>query len=95
MTGSTPLAWLSTLEKAALVSGASTWETRPVPRAGLPALVLTDGPHGIRRQLGASDHLGIAESAKATCFPPAATVANSWDLDLAPEIGEALGRQAP
>ncbi|ROR96865.1 beta-glucosidase [Salana multivorans] len=94
MTGSTPLAWLSTLEKAALVSGASTWETRPVPRAGLPALVLTDGPHGIRRQLGASDHLGIAESAKATCFPPAATVANSWDLDLAREIGEALGREA-
>lgn len=81
-------------EKAALLSGASVWETRGIPRAGLRSLVLSDGPHGIRRQSGASDHLGLHGSEPATCFPTAATIANSWDPALGEEIGAALGREA-
>ncbi|WP_062461419.1 glycoside hydrolase family 3 C-terminal domain-containing protein [Demequina soli] len=85
---------LTLLEKAALLSGASVWETRAVPRAGIRAINLSDGPHGIRKQLGSGDHLGINGSAPATCFPTAATVANSWDVDLAAQVGEALGAEA-
>ncbi|WP_062519854.1 glycoside hydrolase family 3 C-terminal domain-containing protein [Demequina silvatica] len=85
---------LTLIEKAALLSGASVWETRAVERAGIRALHLSDGPHGIRKQLGSGDHLGINASAQATCFPTAATVANSWDLDLAAQVGEALGAEA-
>lgn len=85
---------LTLLEKAALLSGASVWETRAVARAGIRALNLSDGPHGIRKQLGSGDHLGINGSAPATCFPTAATVANSWDIELATEVGQALGAEA-
>jgi beta-glucosidase len=85
---------LTLLEKAALLSGANIWQTRAVERAGIRALTLSDGPHGIRKQLGSGDHLGINASAEATCFPTAATVANSWDLELAEQVGEALGAEA-
>ena len=54
----------------------------------------SDGPHGIRKQAGAGDHLGLNESLKATCFPTAATVANSWDVALGEKIGQALGEEA-
>lgn len=82
------------LEKAALLSGENIWQTRAVPREGLRPLFLSDGPHGIRRQMGSGDHLGINGSQPATCFPTAATVANSWDLSLAEQVGEALGAEA-
>jgi beta-glucosidase len=85
---------LTLLEKAALLSGKNIWETRAVPRHGVPALFMSDGPHGVRKQLGSGDHLGIAASEKATCFPTAATIANSWDPVLAEQIGEALGEEA-
>jgi beta-glucosidase len=85
---------LSRLEKAALLSGASVWETRAIPRLGIRSLIFADGPHGIRKQIGSSDHLGINGSVPATCFPTAATVANSWDVGLAAEVGEALGTEA-
>ena len=88
---------LSTLtleEKCALLSGKGEWETWDLPRAGVPSLVCSDGPHGIRRQAGAGDHLGLNPSLPATCFPTAATVANSWDPDLGEEVGEALGEEA-
>ncbi|WEK12667.1 MAG: glycoside hydrolase family 3 C-terminal domain-containing protein [Candidatus Microbacterium phytovorans] len=85
---------LTLLEKAALLSGDNTWQTRPIPRVDLRAVWMSDGPHGIRKQLGSADHLGIAGSEKATCFPTAATVASSWDESLAGEIGAALGREA-
>lgn len=85
---------LSLLEKAALLSGANTWQTRAIERLGIPAVWMSDGPHGIRKQVGSADHLGINGSEPATCFPTAATVANSWDEDLADEIGSALGREA-
>lgn len=85
---------LTLLEKAALLSGDNIWQTRGVPRVGIRPLFLSDGPHGIRRQVGSGDHLGINGSQPATCFPTAATVANSWDLSLAEQVGEALGAEA-
>ena len=81
-------------EKAAFLSGKNEWQSRDIKRLGIPAIVCSDGPHGIRRQAGAGDHLGLNESLPATCFPTAATVANSWDEALGQEIGEALGQEA-
>ncbi|KFI83133.1 glycosyl hydrolase family 3, N-terminal domain protein [Bifidobacterium pullorum] len=85
---------LSVLEKAAMLSGASEWDSRGNERAGIPSFVMSDGPHGVRRQLGAGDHLGLGQSKPATCFPTAGTVANSWDPALAEQMGEALGKEA-
>ena len=81
-------------QKCALLSGRDVWSTRPVQSAGVPSIVLSDGPSGLRRQLGEGDHLGLNESEKATCFPSASTVANSWDTELAEKIGAALGDEA-
>ena len=71
-------------EKAALLSGKGEWQTWDFARLGIPSMYCSDGPHGIRKQAGAGDHLGLNPSLPATCFPTAATVANSWD----PELGE-------
>lgn len=81
-------------EKAAFLSGKNVWETREIPRLEIPSVFLADGPHGIRKQAGAGDHLGLNESLPATCFPTAAAVANSWDEALGEEIGRALGEEA-
>lgn len=88
------VASLSLLEKAALLSGANTWQTRAIERVALPPVWLADGPHGVRKQVGSADHLGINGSEPATCFPTAATIAGSWDDELAEQIGAALGREA-
>ena len=85
---------LSVVEKAAMLSGGSEWDSRGNDRANIPSFVMSDGPHGVRRQLGEGDHLGIGASKPATCFPTAGTVANSWDPALAEEMGEALGNEA-
>lgn len=85
---------LSLLEKCALLSGAETFKTRGMAGRGIPSIRLSDGPHGVRKQAGESDHLGLNPSEPATCFPTAATVANSWDPALGRQIGEALGREA-
>ncbi|PST48484.1 glycosyl hydrolase [Bifidobacterium callitrichos] len=85
---------LSVTEKAAMLSGGTEWDSRGNDRAGIPSFVMSDGPHGVRRQLGEGDHLGLGASKPATCFPTAGTVANSWDPALAEEMGEALGREA-
>jgi len=85
---------LSLLEKAALLSGENNWETRAVPRLGIERIWMADGPHGLRKQLGSADHLGLNGSEPATAFPTAAGIGSSWDVDLAEEIGKALGREA-
>ncbi len=85
---------LSLLEKAALLSGQDTWKSRAIPRIGLRSFFMSDGPHGLRKQAGAGDHLGINASIPSTCFPPAATISNSWDPTLGERIGQALGREA-
>ena len=81
-------------EKAALLSGKGEWQTWDFERLGIPSMYCSDGPHGIRKQAGAGDHLGLNPSLPATCFPTAATVANSWDPGLGEEIGKALGEEA-
>lgn len=81
-------------EKVAFLSGKNVWETRDFPRHMLPSICCSDGPHGVRRQAGAGDHLGLNASLPATCFPTAATMANSWDETLGEEVGEALGEEA-
>ena len=81
-------------EKAALLSGKGEWQTWNFERLGIPSIYCSDGPHGIRKQAGAGDHLGLNPSLPATCFPTAATVANSWDPGLGEEIGTALGEEA-
>lgn len=81
-------------EKAALLSGKGEWQTWDFERLGIPSIFCSDGPHGIRKQAGAGDHLGLNPSLPATCFPTAATMANSWDPVLGEEIGRALGEEA-
>ena len=81
-------------EKAIMMSGKNTWETVDLEKYGIPSMVMSDGPHGLRRQAGAGDHLGLNASLPATCFPTAAGVANSWDEALGEEIGEALAEEA-
>ena len=81
-------------EKAIMMSGKNTWETVDFEKYGIPSMVMSDGPHGLRRQAGAGDHLGLNASLPATCFPTAAGVANSWDEALGEEIGEALAEEA-
>ena len=81
-------------EKCALLSGAETFKTRGMPEHGIPQIWLSDGPHGLRKQAGESDHLGLNPSVPATCFPTASAVANSWDAALGEEIGATLGEEA-
>ena len=85
---------LTLKEKAALLGGKGEWDSRDIPRLGIPSMIMSDGPHGLRRQAGAGDHLGLNASLPATCFPTAATMANSWDRDLGTEVGVALGEEA-
>ena len=81
-------------EKCYLFSGKDFWQTRSVERLGIHNMMLSDGPHGVRKQEGAGDQLGLNGSLPATCFPTAATIANSWDPALGEEIGECLGEEA-
>ena len=85
---------MSLEEKCFLLSGKDFWQTRSVARLGIHNMVLSDGPHGVRRQAGSGDQLGLNPSLPATCFPTAATVANSWDPALGEEIGACLGEEA-
>ncbi|MEV4457761.1 glycoside hydrolase family 3 C-terminal domain-containing protein [Microbispora sp. NPDC049633] len=80
-------------QKAALLSGRDFWTTKPLEQAGIPSIALCDGPHGVRREAGGSDHLGINDSMPATCFPPAVAVGSSWDPEVAARIGAAVGRE--
>ncbi|GAA1955794.1 glycoside hydrolase family 3 C-terminal domain-containing protein [Agromyces allii] len=85
---------LTTEEKASLTSGADFWTTKSVDRVGLPSILLTDGPHGVRLQRADSDHLGIGDSVPATCFPPAVALGSSFDPELLERVGTALGEEA-
>jgi beta-glucosidase len=82
-------------EQIAITTGADYWSTAGFPTAGLRSLRLADGPHGLRIQDDENpDHLGLGRSLPATCFPPAVTLASSWDLALVREVADALGREA-
>lgn len=88
------LAELTLEEKASLASGQDFWHTQGIERVGIPPIMVTDGPHGLRKQMGETDHLGLNQSVAATCFPPAVALASTFDPDLASRMGEALGEEA-
>lgn len=80
-------------EKASLCQGATFWLTKEIAGKGIPEIMMTDGPHGLRKQTGETDHLGVNKSVPATCFPSAAALASSWDRELLEKIGQALGEE--
>lgn len=88
------LALLTLEEKAALTSGSSFWYTVPIERLGIPAIMVSDGPHGLRAQPGAGDHVGLGGSLPATCFPTASAIASTWNPALLHTIGQALAAEA-
>ena len=81
-------------EKCHLLSGRDFWQTQSVKRLGVESMTLSDGPHGIRKQAEGGDQLGLGGSLPATCYPTAATMANSWDPTLGEELGKMLGEEA-
>ncbi len=85
---------LSLSQKCYLLSGRDFWSTYSIKSKGIPSITLSDGPHGVRKQEGAGDQLGLNGSVPATCFPTAATIANSWDPSLGEEIGRSLGEES-
>lgn len=78
-------------EKAGLCSGLDFWHTKPVERLGVPAVMVSDGPHGLRKQDQQADHLGVNDSIKAVCMPAACATAASFDRDMIEKMGEAIG----
>src|SRR5215216_8142725 len=81
--------------KASLTAGADYWSTAAPPDLGIRSIRMADGPHGLRVQDDDNpDHLGLGRSLPATCFPPAVTLASTWDRALVREVGQALGREA-
>ena len=88
------VAQMTVEEKAALCSGRNFWFLHGIERLGIESVMVTDGPHGLRKQASSADHLGLSASVPATCFPPACALASSWDVELLEEIGVALGEKA-
>ena len=92
------LSQLTLEEKASLASGKTFWTTKPIERVGLASVLMTDGPHGLRKEEGAEEEKGVTNvmkgSIKATCFPTAVTTASTWDPDLLARVGEAIGEEA-
>ena len=80
-------------EKAGMCSGSDFWHLKGIERLGIPAVMVTDGPHGLRKQANGSDHLGINESEKAICFPAGCATASSFDRDLIRRQGELIGQE--
>ncbi|AEI39946.1 beta-glucosidase family protein [Paenibacillus mucilaginosus] len=80
-------------EKAGMCSGLDFWHLKGVERLGIPSVMVTDGPHGLRKQKASADHLGLFDSVPATCFPSAAGLACSWDRELIRRVGVALGEE--
>jgi len=80
-------------EKAGMCSGLDFWHLKGVERLGIPSIMVTDGPHGLRKQRADADHLGLFDSVPATCFPSAAGLACSWDRELIRSVGVALGEE--
>lgn len=85
---------LTLSEKSSLCSGADFWTTKTIDRLAIPSILMTDGPHGLRKQIASNDQLGIHTSEPATCFPPAVTLASTWNTALVAEVGKAMGEEA-
>lgn len=80
-------------EKASLCSGKDVWNTKAIKRLDIPSMMMTDGPHGVRKQVGLNDNIGLFDSVPATCFPTASALGSSWNRDLLEEIGVALAQE--
>ncbi|MBL1126646.1 glycosyl hydrolase [Streptococcus suis] len=80
-------------EKASLCSGRDFWNTKAVERLGIPSVMLSDGPHGLRKQESEGDHLGLNESIPAVCFPAGCAIASSWDREVAKLLGQTLANE--
>ena len=90
----TLLTELTLEEKASLTSGSAFWYTVAIDRLGIPKIMVSDGPHGLRAQPGEADHVGLGGSLPATCFPTASAIASSWNPQLLHRVGEALAEEA-
>jgi beta-glucosidase len=88
------VAQLTLAEKVSFCLGADFWHTAGVERLGIPKIMVSDGPHGLRAQMNEADHLGLSGSVPATCFPTASAIGSSWNVALFREVGEALAREA-
>ena len=92
------LAKMTLEEKASLASGKTFWTTKPIDRLGVPSVMMTDGPHGLRKEIGADEEKGVTNvmkgSEKSTCFPTAVTTASTWDPDLVGRMAKAIGEEA-
>lgn len=80
-------------EKASLCSGSNGWESKGVERLQVPSVRVSDGPHGLRKQVEGTDNLGMMESIRAVCFPAGCALASSFDKNLLKEVGVALGKE--
>lgn len=80
-------------EKAGLCSGLDFWHLKGIERLGIPSIMVTDGPHGLRKQAEGADHLGLNQSVPATCFPSAVGLASTWNRELIGQVGKALGKE--
>jgi beta-glucosidase len=89
----TLVARMSVDEKASLMSGASFWHLQALEAHDLPPIMVSDGPHGLRKQGNQADHMGLTASVPATCFPTAVTLASSWNTALIHNVGAAIGRE--
>ena len=85
---------MTLIEKCAILQGGTAFASWPDERLGIPVMAFSDGPNGVRHQAGEGDHLGLAASEPATCFPTAVTVANTWDTELAELEGKTMGEEA-
>lgn len=88
------IAKLNLEEKCSILSGLDFWQTAPIPSINLPSAFLSDGPSGLRKQAKEADHLGLNPSIPATCVPSAATIAASWNPELAYDAGKIIGEEA-
>ncbi len=87
------IAQMTLEEKASLCSGLNFWYLKGIKRLGIPSIMITDGPHGLRKQAGDADHIGLSESVPATCFPTTSALAATWNRDLLRQVGAALGEE--
>lgn len=87
------LAKMTLEEKIAICNGADFWHSKAMEKYGIPAITMSDGPHGLRCQKGAADMLGVNNSEPATCFPTAVTAAATWDAELIAKEGKAIGEE--
>ncbi|HOU13480.1 MAG TPA: glycoside hydrolase family 3 C-terminal domain-containing protein [Anaerolineae bacterium] len=87
------IAQMTLAEKASLCSGKDFWYLKGIERLRIPSIMVTDGPHGLRKQAGKADHVGLNESVPATCFPTASALAATWNRDLIYQVGQALGEE--